>query len=263
MLEDADSYRAIHEPSYWSWDKQANEARSSLYAMSLFRVRQQVPTTLSLMRAYRNGRIKLTQFVKALGDVEKFHFLFTAITSQRSSGGISGMYALLGRQIAAIENAQQATPVLNELRKKLKERVPSEPEFLALFPELIYTNTVSKQRALVKYVLSRIARGEGQAFAADRDDLTIEHLHPQSKIDGSAWSDEIVGQLGNLILVTKDLNEKLQNRSFEEKKEILKKKKYGEFLPEYFWDAKELTPELIAERTRELAGVAYNKVWKI
>jgi uncharacterized protein with ParB-like and HNH nuclease domain len=263
MVRDADYYRAIHEPSYWAWDKQAADARSSLYALNLFRVRQQVPTTLSLMRAFKAGRIKLAQFIRALGDIEKFHFLFTAITSQRSSGGISGMYASLGRQVAAVADAQEAAPVLNELRKKLKERVPSEPEFLALFPELIYTNTISKQRALVRYVLSRIARFEGHAFPADRDELTIEHLHPQSKIDGCEWSEEIVGQLGNLILVTKELNDKLENKSFVEKKAILLANKYDNFLPDYYWSAAELTPELVARRTQSIGSIAYNSVWKI
>lgn len=263
LVRDADYYRAIHEPSYWTWDKQSVDARSALYALNLFRVKQQVPATLSLVRAFKTGRVKLSQFIRALSDIEKFHFLFTAITSQRSSGGISGMYASLARQIAAVENAQDATPVLNELKKKLRERVPSEREFLALFPELIYTNTVSKQRALVKYVLSRIARAEGHAFPVDRDELTIEHLHPQSKIDGSEWKDEVVGQLGNLILVSKELNEMLESKGFEEKKAILKNHNYAALLPDYFWSAVELTPELVAQRTQDIGSVAYNKIWKI
>jgi hypothetical protein len=263
LLQDSGYYRAIHEPSYWTWGKDAEEARSSLHALNLFRVRQQVPCTLSLMRAFQSNQIKLAQFIRALANIEKFHFLFTAITSQRSSGGISSMYAALARQLAAVKNAQEATPVLNELRKKLKERVPSEAEFLALFPELIYTNTVSKQRALLKYVLSKTARAEGLSFPADLDDLTIEHLHPQSKIDGSDWTDEIVGQAGNLILVTKELNHKLENKTFVEKKNILKAKKYDSILPPYFWTAKELTPELVAKRTREIGERAYNSVWKI
>lgn len=263
MVKDSEYYRAIHEPNYWTWDKQAAEARSSLYALNLFRVRQQVPATLSLLRSFKAGHIKLAQFIRALGDIEKFHFLFTAITSQRSSGGISGMYASLARQIAAVEGPQQATPVLAELRKKLKERVPSEPEFLALFPELIYTNTVSKQRTLVKYVLSRIARVEGHSFTVDRDELTIEHLHPQSKIDSSEWSDEVGGQLGNLILVPKELNDKLENKSFTEKKGILKANNYERLLPDYFWAASELSPDLIARRTRDIGAIAYNQAWKI
>lgn len=263
LVSDSEYYRAINEPEYWTWARDANDAKSSLRALNLFRVRQQVPCTLSLMRAYKEKKIKVSQFIRALGDIERFHFLFTAITSQRSSGGISGMYASLARQIANVKDAQGATPIINELRYKLKERVPSEQEFMALFPELVYTNTVSKQRTLVKYVLARLARSAGHAFTADLDDLTIEHLFPQSKIGSDGWADENVGQTGNLILVTKTLNSKLENKTFAEKKEVLKKNKCADLLPEYFLTAKELTPALIARRTSELASLAYNKVWKI
>ena len=125
------------------------------------------------------------------------------------------------------------------------------------------TSTVSKQRAIVKYVRSRIARVEGRAFPAGIDELTIEHLHPQSKINGGEWSDEVVGQLGNLILVTKELNDKLENKSFADKKSILMANKYDSFLPDYFWSAAELTPELVVRRTRDIGVMAYNSVWKI
>lgn len=263
MVSAADYYRAIHDPDFWKWEKSQSDAKSSLKALNLFRVRQQVPATLSLVRAYKAGRIKLAQLTKALGEIEKFHFLFTAITSQRSSGGISGMYALLARQIAAIASAQDATPVLGDLKKKLQERTPAKPEFLALFPGLLYTGTLSKERNLVKYVLGKISRELGHAFPADLDDLTIEHLVPQSSIDGTSWTDEVVGQTGNLILVTKDLNEKLENKNFKDKKALLLKNNYKNILPDYFLASEELTPALIEKRTTELAELSYKKVWKI
>lgn len=263
LVLDADYYRVISEPDYWKWHKETGDAKASLTALNLFRVRQQVPCTLALVRAYKEEKIKTSQLISVLSNIEKFHFIFTAITSQRSSGGISGMYASLARQIAAVKNAQEATPVLSELKSKLKERIPSEAEFLALFPELIYTNTVSKQRALVKYVLAKIGRAEGHLYAADMDELTIEHLYPQSKIDGKKWKEDIVGQTGNLILVPKAINDKLNNKSFKEKKEVLKANKCLDLIPDYFKSADELTPELIAQRTRDLGKSAYNSVWRI
>jgi len=263
LVTDSEYYRAINETDYWKWDKHSFDAKNSLQALNLFRVRQQVPCTLALMRARQEDRIKLAQFIRALGDIEKFHFLFTAITSQRSSGGISSMYASLARQITSVKNPQEATIAINELRTKLKERVPSESAFLALFPDLIYTNTNSKQRALVKYVLIRLSRVLGHQYAADVDDLTIEHLVPQSKIEQGKWTEEIIGQIGNLILVTKTVNEKLKNKSFEEKKAVLKSNKCIDLLPNYFTSAKDLTPALIEQRTKELGSIAYNDAWKI
>lgn len=263
LVLDAKYYRAINEPEFWKWDKSAADAKSSLRALNLFRVRQQVPCALSLFRAYQSKRIKLAQLVRALGDIEKFHFLFTAITSQRSSGGISGMYAALARQVESVKNAEEATPIINELRAKLKDRVPSEEEFLALFPELIYTNTASKQRALMKYVLARLSREQGHAYGADIDDLTIEHLVPQSFIGKDGWKEEDVGQIGNLVLVTKQINGKLDNKSYADKLAVLRANKCHDLLPSYFWSAKKLDLELVERRTAELGQLAYGKAWKI
>jgi uncharacterized protein with ParB-like and HNH nuclease domain len=263
LVLDAEYYRVISEHEYWKWPKEASDAKASLAALNLFRVKQQIPCALSMMRAYKEKKINISQLISALSNIEKFHFLFTAITSQRSSGGISGMYASLARQISNVKNAQEATPVLRELKAKLKERVPSEAEFLALFPELLYTNTTSKQCALVKYVLAKIGRSEEHQYAVDIDELTIEHLYPQSKIDGRQWTENVVGQTGNMILVTKAVNDKLNNRSFKEKKEILRANKCINLIPDYFQRAEELTPELISKRTESLAKTAYNSVWRI
>lgn len=262
LLAASTYYRAIHDTDYWKWDRSQSDAEASLAALNMFRVRQQVPLALSLVRAYKNKTINVSQLTKALSAIEKFHFLFTAVTSQRSSGGISGMYALLARQIAAATSAQEAAPILNGLRAKLRERIPPETEFVATFPSLVYTSTISKERQLVKYALSKISRSLGHKFAADMDDLTIEHLVPQSKIDGKTWKEGTVGQLGNLLLVTKEINERLKDRSFAQKKAILMKG-YEDVLPDYFWDADNLTEELVVRRTKEIAECAYQEVWRI
>ncbi|MCM2297109.1 HNH endonuclease family protein [Rhodoferax sp.] len=126
------------------------------------------------------------------------------------------------------------------LREKLRERIPSEAEFIALFPELIYTNKVSKQRALVKYLLVEFAIHNQTAFPADYDDLTIEHIAPQSIIDDVDWTHETVGQLGNLLLITTEINSKLRDKDFKTKKQVLKTAGYT--LPEDIQDAKEWAP---------------------
>lgn len=227
----------------------------------LFRVRQQVPCVLSLMRSYKAEILSKKQLERALLDIEHFHFLFTAITSQRSSGGISSMYAALGRKIAAAQDSQSVALIVNSLRTKLRDLTPSQNEFDAVFPELIYTHKISKQRALVRYALIAIAKHEKIALPVDFDKITIEHLTPQSMIDEKQWTHEIVGQLGNLLLVPEELNDKLKDKDFATKKEILLKEKYP--LSDFIRDAVIWTPDSIKERTKQLGQVAYTKVWKI
>lgn len=261
LLFDADLYRSIYEPDYGNFTDQEVEIRDALEAMTIFRVRQQIPCVLSLLRSYKKKILSKAQLERALVDIEKFHFHFTAITSQRSSGGISGMYALLGRRVHGSKTPQEAANVIHDLREKLRERIPGEDEFLALFPNLIYTNKISKQRALVRYVLLEIAKFEKAQFAITPSKLTIEHLAPQSQIGREGLTDEVVGQVGNLILVPGELNGKLRDKSFKDKEKILIDNGYSldaEIANASAWGEAE-----IRARTARVAKQAYQKVWKI
>ena len=84
--------------------------------------------------------------------------------------------------------------------------------------------------------------------------MTIEHLAPQSS------ASDRVGPLGNLIYVTESLNGDLDNKSWEEKRSILRNVA-DEWVPD---DVKAATswgtPEITA-RTQQLAELGRTKVW--
>jgi len=261
LLADASLYRGVHEMSFWKWSKEERRIVAWLGALRLFRVQQQTPCVLSLMRCFKEKKLKKAHFEDAVVAIEKFHFLFTAVTSQRSSGGISEMYASLGRRLFEAKDTQAAVSVVNEIKTKLRERVPVIEEVKALFPSIIYTENQTKQRNLVKYVLAGFQRHSLKSVAIDFDAMTIEHLAPQSMIGTGAFSEEIVGQLGNLILVPLPLNTKLDDKPFKEKKKILEAAEVR--LPTEFATLSDLTAEAIQRRTANLAEEAYGQVWKI
>jgi hypothetical protein len=261
LLLDSSTYRSIHEISYGKWGKQEQRIERALYALLLFRVRQQTPCVLSLVREFRAKKIKKKHLEDALVSIEKFHFLFTAVTSQRSSGGISSMYAALGRRLFEAVDTHAAVDIIRDLKEKLRERVPSGKEVEALFPEILYTENITKQRNLVKYALVGLANENTKGVSVDFDKLTIEHLAPQSLIGENNYTDHNIGQLGNLILVSEDLNVKLKNKAFKEKKAILQNEGYDLFLDVLQFE--EIDPVIIENRTKEMASKAYNSVWKI
>jgi len=261
LLIDSSYYRAIHETSYGKWAKQECRIEEALKSLILFRVKQQTPCVLSLVREYKSKKIKKKHLEDALVAIEKFHYFFTAVTSQRSSGGISSMYASLARRLFEAADTHATVDIIRELKEKLRERVPSESEVTALFPEIIYTDTFSKQRNLCKYTLVGLAQANSKGITIDFEQMTIEHLVPQSLIGIDDFSDANVGQLGNLILVSQDLNGKLKNKSFQDKKIILQNEGYNLFPDVPSLD--EMSPKNIERRTRNLAALAYNSVWKI
>jgi hypothetical protein len=151
--------------------------------------------------------------------------------------------------------------LIDELKAKLRERVPGINEVRALFPSIIFTNTQTKQRSLVKYILSGFHANSSPSVTIDFEGMTIEHLAPQSLIGSGPFSDEIIGQIGNLILVPSKLNTKLDDKPFKEKKKILQNA--GVSLPQEFAQLLDISPDNIQVRTVKMAELAYQKVWKI
>ncbi len=261
LVSDSGLYRSIHEIPYGKWTKNEQSLADSLGALQLFRVQQQTPCVLSLVRAYKAGKIKKAHFEDALVAIEKFHFLFTAATSQRSSGGISGMYASLGRRLFESEDISSALAIIKELKQKLRDRIPSLDEVRALFPEIVYTDNLTKQRSLVRYILAGLDKDSRPGVATDYEKMTIEHLVPQSRIGDGNFSEIIIGGLGNLILVSQDMNSRLDDKAFRDKRRILQASGFN--LPPEIAAAEEWGVDQIKARTDSIARHAYEKVWKI
>lgn len=236
FIFDADCYRRIFEPSY-GWTKSQIPIQQSLEAFRLFKLVQPTPALLSLVRAYQKKKIKLRSVKKALLAIENFHFGFTAVTSSRSSGGISGMYSSFGRKLFDATDASVASEEIRFLVGKLRERVPFPSEFDAGFEQIIYTNSATSQRGLVRYILLKINSYEKSPHLGTTNELTIEHLVPQDQI-GEKWPEDIIGQLGNLVLVDEETNEQLGTKSFSDKKKILLDRGYQ--VPEEFVGEKKL-----------------------
>ena len=196
----------------------------------------------------------------ALLCIERFHFVFTAVTSSRSSGGISAMYSSFARKLFEADNAQDASNEINTLVTKLRTKRPSLEEFKVAFNEIYYTNSKSKQKNLVRYILRKISEYHSYKYPVDFDDLTIEHLQPQSSID-ETWSEETIGKLGNLIFIDQKMNGKLGTKGFAEKINMLKENKYS--LPEFLNNKIHWTPFDVDAHTDALADDAYNNIWKI
>jgi len=224
LINDSKLYRSLFEPSY-GWNKNHKVVSRSLEAMQLFKLSQPIPATLALVKAYKDKLIRYGKLKDALWDIEKFHFQFTAVTSSRSSGGISAMYSSFAQKLFASENSQQAAVAIKNLKVKLQARVPSFDEFIVAFREINYTNVNSKQKNLVRYILRKFSEYEKLGFNVDFDELTVEHIHPQSKID-TMWTNEVVGSIGNLMCLDSVTNTKLNTKDFSKKKIYLDTQNY-------------------------------------
>jgi hypothetical protein len=113
----------------------------------------------------------------------------------------------------------------------------------------------------VKYVLTAFHKEAEKTQTIDYSTMTIEHLVPQSRIGQDWLTEQTVGQMGNLILVSGIANNKLGNKSFAEKKKVLMDTGFP--LPAEIAATNEWGAEQIIKRTESMAAEAYKKHWKI
>jgi hypothetical protein len=259
LKTDAELYRAISEPRkpLRSWTPEERSVRDSLSALALFGVTQPLPMLLALMRAYDRKDIKLATLKKAVRAIEDFHFAFTAVASQPSSGGISSMYALHARELTAAANPSARAAEIKKLLAKLVQKRPSKDLFVAGFRDLRASELHSKQKPLAAYILRRF-HTEHIGSPPPAEDMSLEHIQNQ----GGAVDDELVAKVGNLLYVTHDLNGKLGNRSFPAKKKILESAK-NVWVDSTITDAQKWSKKEIEDRTGDLAAEAYDVLWKI
>ena len=262
IVNESAIYRYIHEPSFRKWKKDEFEIRDALRAMNLFRIKQQLPLVLSVMRQYEDHALKTKHVQIILAAIENFHFAFTAIASQRSSGGISMMYALAARELYQAQNLGAKVKVLQDFQKgKLAAKRPQYAEFEPSFMELKYSSQMTKQKGLVRYTLFKIYRKNSNGLPIDPDQATIEHLAPENPAKNNGLSHDQVASIGNLILVNQALNNELAKESFPEKVKILKNANV--WVDPVILDTQNWGPGQIEKRTKLLAQDSYKNVWPL
>jgi len=255
--EDARLYRAISDPGspLRKWKREERPVLESLSALAMFGVTQPLPMLLALFRAYERKQIKLPALKRAVGAIEDFHFAFTAVASQPSSGGVSSMYARHARDLASAKTPQARSDEIESLIDKLRDKRPSRDSFVAGFSDLRASELYSQQKRLATYILKRF-QTKHVSTSFDPDQMTLEHLENQ----GNATNHELVAMMGNLLYVESALNDKLGSKTFSTKQKILKSAK-GVWVDQSVEQATQWGQAEIEARTADLAGAAYDDLW--
>jgi hypothetical protein len=264
LVRDSVYYRSLFEPSSKKWSKNEFTLRNSLMALSQFKVSQHAPFVLALLREYARKRAGLAEVRNALRMLESFHFVFTAITAQRSGGSLAKWYSVAGRDYSRATDATARQKVIADLRKRLKSVLPSEAEFEIRFLSLMFLDDVTKQKKLVQYVLGSFSTYYSHGVAIDGDQMTIEHVAAQNAATGaSTINKNKVGNIGNLLYVSSALNDKLGNRPFADKLKVLVASKVpmDPFIANPARDS--WTEADVDARAKELSKLAYKTIWKI
>ncbi|NLS55658.1 DUF262 domain-containing protein [Hafnia alvei] len=254
----SDYYKMTISPEQHNWDKQEVKIKDIFECLNLFKVKQQSSMTLALTRAWKQGDISLKMLKSSLEKIEYFHFVFNAITSQRSSGSIATTYSEHAIQLTNAVNHDQRQSVLNSLFKALSSKLPSYDEYFVNFSELNYLSTKTRNKNIIKYILSKQLGNAISCLNIDHKLLTIEHYIPESEVKAGV-SEDTVGCVGNLLLVDEKTNNNiLKNSSIDKKYQLLNDSNYPltqTFIYSSAWGEGE-----ISKRTESIAKQLYNAV---
>ena len=113
----------------------------------------------------------------------------------------------------------------------------------------------------MRYIHSMIEEYEQNTneLVCNLKECNLEHIMNDSE------SNVHTSRVGNILLLSEHINNNMGYSSFVEKKEKLKKSKLAtvqKFL-KYYGDSDEWNEDKIEKRTKAIAKLAYDKVWKL
>ena len=262
LVSDSVTYKNIFDTDTRKWEKNELPLKNSLNTLYGFNVTQQTPMVMAVMREYNAGKLKYKYAKEILESIEHFHYIFTAITSQRSSGGIASMYSNYGRKLSIATDDASKLAVIRECRQKMREKIPTFDEFLAAFKTLKFTNGYTKQKKIIQYTLAKFDGFYNKnGVSINYDLMTLEHILSQNPSVKAVNHDNFVGQVGNIILVDEQTNNALGRKSFTEKKTILTNANIH--IDNIISSARDWTSAEIEARTTDIATKAFNTVFTI
>jgi hypothetical protein len=260
--EDVEFYVKVRRPRLCDWSRELQEVKRSLEALAVFKVGQPTPLLMAALRAYHNKTLTIAELKQLASGLEAFHFQFTAIVGRSSSGGVSRRYASYARELNRVTR-ENCNKVVRELLLKLAQSAPTREEFIGAFIQLAFASWATDDRQLVRYVLERHHRHLAPDLGLDFSQLTIEHIaseNPQNPAHGDLR--EVVPNIGNLMLVSRGLNEKLANKPFARKREVLRAVR-DVYVDPYILAQSDWTPGCIRDRATKLAELSFDKIWRL
>lgn len=259
----------------------------SLQGLKLFSVTQATPVIYSSLSAMKSTppdqHDKCAKAIASMVDaIEKFHFTNNAILNL-DGNDVERLYAQAAADFAqGGDLAIKIRQFIQELAKKQQQT--NLATFVEKFSQLDYEKS---ERGIIKYVFDRInnkglSSGERAALYDPNEDddsnkstFTIEHFLPQNPSAGTTYdkeTDAAKHNIGNLFVIERRFNGKLNNKSPKEKIALMT----GElsqhiqvlghvrsFIAEYGNRSQDWDKTMIRERAKSLASSSYNEVWRI
>lgn len=205
---------------------------------------------LALFHAKEQGLISLGKMEKVVDYLEGFHFAYNSVLS-KSPNRIEPIYSKFSIALRECENADAAERVIREkLISQLDMLFPKYDEFRDEFVCISYSKLDSPMNLKAKYVLNRIqSYYQGEKLFDEKG--SVEHIVPEG--------DESTTNIGNLILLERDLNNLAGDEPFDSKVVIYKKSNY-KWVEQFVENHKDWDINQAKNRAQLMANLFYEKI---
>lgn len=208
---------------------------------------------LALFDAYNREKISGTYFKRIVLFLENFHFVYNALTSNKSNkfDSIFTKYSIMLRKA---KDKTEGHHILDEFTNTLKVILPRYDEFEKAFIELTFTKKKTPDNLKTRYVLNKLNSYYASKEVFD-DQGSVEHILPEILGDNDTQN------IGNLILLEQDLNRRCGNEDYSQKKSIYSESSYTE-VKQFISDYETWSKIDIKDRAKKLAKFYYDCILK-
>lgn len=258
ILKELRYYAEIFGAFVYGCDKYSDRINKLLYRLRILNQTTCYPFLLHVFDDYHQGVIteetveKILQFILA--------YLLRRMVCGVPSNTLRGLFTYLYNRIfKVVSNKQKYYETLNKFLFTVssKDVIPSAAEFeRALQKANIYGNN-----ALCRFLLLDIENGDGKEIL-QAENLTIEHIMPQTL--SADWRhihpedhEEYLHTLGNLSVT--GYNSELSNKSFAEKRDIIRENSKAVILNSDVLDKSSWNIADIQTRAKRLAGIVLTR----
>lgn len=238
--------------------------KSLEFLQNILNIEQVQVLLITLVDKCNSGLLSFKNMKSMVKFLEEFHFIYNGIMTERTNTLVNKY----GNVARSIYNRITQSEIMTEFSKLKKEFISLLPEdnqkFISKFVQISYSsktkvmdNKQKRRNAITKYAIYKIEEifSEKNQVEFDRISATIEHIVPESSEKDKAFALNI----GNLIILERNLNLECDNSNFEEKISVYKKSKYNSvqcFLEKY--SNNKSFP--IEERAKDMAKEIYTNI---
>lgn len=208
---------------------------------------------LALFDAYNREKISGTYFKKVILFLENFHFVYNALTSNKSNK-FDSIFTKHSIMLRKAKDKIEGHRILDEFTNKLKVILPKYDEFEKAFIELTFTKRNTPDNLKTRYVLNKLNSYYARKEVFD-DQGSVEHILPEMIGDNETQN------IGNLILLEQDLNRRCGNEEYSQKKSIYSESSYTE-VKQFISDYETWSKIDIKDRAKKLAKIYYDCILK-